>query len=240
MESITCDAFLGGRVLIHQPEKGYRAGQDPVLLAAAAVLKPGERFVDLGCGVGTVGLCLQARFQQAMGVGIESDPELAALARINVSAGFDIIESDIFKVEPKPAPVVLSNPPFFQIGTGRLPANDQRRAGRHSNQKLSAWIDRAKAWVSPRGRIGFVLSTAQLTEALIALSPDFGCITVMPLVGSYGKPTVPRVLVFARQGSRSPFQLTPPFVIRDEEGALTQQACKVLNEGATIRLPTLK
>ena len=31
----TDDGFLGGRLTIRQPAKGYRAGVDPVLLAAA-------------------------------------------------------------------------------------------------------------------------------------------------------------------------------------------------------------
>ena len=32
---LTCNDFLGGRVRLYQPVKGYRAGVDPVLLAAA-------------------------------------------------------------------------------------------------------------------------------------------------------------------------------------------------------------
>ena len=34
--SVTDDAFLGGALRILQPEQGYRAGVDAVLLAAAA------------------------------------------------------------------------------------------------------------------------------------------------------------------------------------------------------------
>ncbi|MDX1737607.1 MAG: hypothetical protein R3261_05190, partial [Alphaproteobacteria bacterium] len=33
---ITKDAFLGGKLNIFQPKRGYRAAMDPVLLAAAA------------------------------------------------------------------------------------------------------------------------------------------------------------------------------------------------------------
>ena len=35
--SLTDDAFLGGRLHMLQPEKGYRAGIDAVFLAAAAM-----------------------------------------------------------------------------------------------------------------------------------------------------------------------------------------------------------
>ncbi|HEY9537406.1 MAG TPA: methyltransferase, partial [Kiloniellaceae bacterium] len=51
LPAITEDAFLGGRVKLRQPEVGYRAAIDPVLLAAAVPAVAGERVADLGCGV---------------------------------------------------------------------------------------------------------------------------------------------------------------------------------------------
>ena len=54
----TDNAFLGGRVQLLQPRRGYRAGVDPVLLAAAVAARPGEAVLELGCGVGTALLCL--------------------------------------------------------------------------------------------------------------------------------------------------------------------------------------
>src|SRR3546814_2433427 len=51
LPAITEDAFLGGRVKLRQPEVGYRAAIDPVLLAAAVTAVAGERVADLGCGV---------------------------------------------------------------------------------------------------------------------------------------------------------------------------------------------
>ena len=38
------NALLGGRVRLRQPARGYRAGMDAALLAAAVTGKPGERF----------------------------------------------------------------------------------------------------------------------------------------------------------------------------------------------------
>ena len=57
----TLDSVLGGRVTLHQPAVGYRVAIDPILLAAACPAEPGERVVDLGCGVGTAALCLARR-----------------------------------------------------------------------------------------------------------------------------------------------------------------------------------
>ena len=46
------DAFLGGRLVLRQPLRGYRAGMDAVMLAAACPARAGERVLDLGSGVG--------------------------------------------------------------------------------------------------------------------------------------------------------------------------------------------
>ena len=49
---LTCDDFLGGRLSIWQPRDGYRAGVDPVLLAASVPARAGQSVLELGCGTG--------------------------------------------------------------------------------------------------------------------------------------------------------------------------------------------
>ena len=59
--SLTDDAFLGGKLQILQPEKGYRAGIDAVFLAASIPVVDGETVFEAGIGAGTAALCLLAR-----------------------------------------------------------------------------------------------------------------------------------------------------------------------------------
>src|SRR6478736_704367 len=83
--SLTEDALLGGRLRLLQPPRGYRVAVDAVLLAAAVDAAPCDRVLDLGAGVGAVGLCLAARVPDCTIVGIELQPELAALAVRNAA-----------------------------------------------------------------------------------------------------------------------------------------------------------
>jgi tRNA1Val (adenine37-N6)-methyltransferase len=78
--TLTEDALLGGRVQLLQPARGYRVAIDAVLLAAAIDAGPGQRILDLGAGVGAVGLCLAARLAGCSVVGIELQVALAELA----------------------------------------------------------------------------------------------------------------------------------------------------------------
>ena len=46
------DSLLGGRVRLRQPVEGARASIDPVFLAAAVPVEPGQLVLDIGCGAG--------------------------------------------------------------------------------------------------------------------------------------------------------------------------------------------
>ena len=69
----TLDLFLGGKLRIFQPSEGYRAGIDPVLLAASLPVKPGERS-----GIGMWGrcrsLCLMRRTREVEVKGVKLMP----------------------------------------------------------------------------------------------------------------------------------------------------------------------
>src|SRR5918992_814526 len=96
------DAFLGGAVTALQPVGGDRAGLDAVLLAAAgsAPAAASERVLDVGAGVGVVGMCIAARVDNAHVTLLEIEPSLARIARENVARNglegrLDVIAADI-------------------------------------------------------------------------------------------------------------------------------------------------
>jgi tRNA1(Val) A37 N6-methylase TrmN6 len=125
---ITEDRFLGGRLCLRQPKSGHRAGHDATLLAAATLVRPGDRVVEFGAGVGAAGLALASQVSNQAGaidlVLVEINESLAALARDNASANnlsariitLDVTApADAFRANgllPESADVVLMNPPF--------------------------------------------------------------------------------------------------------------------------------
>jgi len=84
--SVTEDRILGGRLTLRQPAKGYRAGVDAALLAAACDARPGDRVFEAGCGVGAVMLAAAARRPGAIFVGLEREAAACELARQNIAA----------------------------------------------------------------------------------------------------------------------------------------------------------
>src|SRR5271170_1472914 len=78
-DGLTEDRWLGGRLVLLQPKRGHRVGTDAALLVAAAGAPEG-RIVDVGAGVGAVGLAQAQRNPLASVDLVEVDPELARLA----------------------------------------------------------------------------------------------------------------------------------------------------------------
>ena len=71
MNELTKDSFLGGGIRIWQPKKGYRAGIDPILLAASVNVSAGQKVLDLGCGVGTASFAIGYRVKNVELYGID-------------------------------------------------------------------------------------------------------------------------------------------------------------------------
>lgn len=243
---LTRDAFLGGQLQLWQPATGYRAGIDPVLLAAAAPAKAGQSVLDLGCGVGTALLCLGRRVPGLTLVGVERQEAYAELARRNATENAltaEIITADIAALPPelrqRQFDHVLTNPPFF--ATGRTPAEEPgREAGRAEDLPLSDWIDAGIRRVGPRGRLTLIQRVDRLPEILASLAGRMGGITVLPISARSGRPAG-HVLVSGSKGSRTPFALLNPLILHEgtrherDKDSYRPEIQAVLRQGAALQ-----
>ncbi|MEM8821994.1 MAG: methyltransferase domain-containing protein [Pseudomonadota bacterium] len=210
---ITSDGFLGGRLTLLQPAKGFRAGSDAVLLAAACPACPGQTVLDLGCGVGAAMYCLAARVPELVLTGIERDPDMAALARRNGSA--EVVEADALDLPRalrRPFDHVICNPPYFSAGRGSPSPDLAREAALRENEagQIALWADLACRRVAPKGSVTFIARTDRLPDLLGALR--LGGLVVLPIASRKGA-EAGRVIVQGVKGARAPMRLLPPFVM---------------------------
>ena len=121
-EGVSENRLLGGRVILRQPRRGYRAGMDAALLAAACDAAPGERALEAGCGVGGALLAAAVRHPGAIFVGLERDAGALDLARRNieinglatrVSAQAGELGRPFARLGLPSFDLAMSNPPFF-------------------------------------------------------------------------------------------------------------------------------
>ena len=230
-QSTTRDAFLGGRLRIAQPEKGFRAGSDSVLLGAS-VPATAARILDLGAGVGTAGLVAALWADMAHVVLAERDAETLVLAQENIEtnglaarvgvSAVDITapgpDREAAGLHPDRFDVVIANPPYFDAARGTRADAVGRDAARHAGKDdLDLWLRTAAATAAPRGQVIFILPADRLGEALAGFGGRFGGIRVLPVAARPGA-EAKRVLIRGTKGSRAGLTLLAPLVLHGPAG----------------------
>ncbi len=184
-DELTSDGFLGGRLTVLQPRRGYRAATDPVLLAAAVPASAGQSVLELGCGAGVASLCLAARVPGLRLAGLELQPAYAALARENAAmngVALEVVEGDLSAM---PAALrqsfdhVIANPPYYPAGGGTGAADPGRERAMREETPLATWIEAAVRRLAPRGVLSLIFGADRLPDALAALDGRMGS-SVLP------------------------------------------------------------
>ena len=227
MTNVTEDLLLDGRIRLRQPARGYRAGLDAALLAAACDAGPGARVIEVGCGPGAALLAAAARRAQARFVGVEREADALALALANVSLNdlqgrVEALPGDVaarFKaLGLPPFDAALANPPFFDDpATLRAPA-PEKAAAWIADEGLMAWVEFLLKAVREGGTITVVHRADRLADLLGLLAPKAGSFQIRP-VQPFADEPAKRVLVRAVKTGRAPLRLLPPLVLHDRGGA---------------------
>lgn len=233
---ITVDTVLGGHVRLSQPRVGYRAGLDAALLAATLRVAPGQRVLDLGCGVGGALLPMAWRNPGAVCVGVERDDATAELARRNVSDNgwsgrIEIVTAAITDPAVRGLGLfdaVILNPPFFDDAAAMRTPHPARVGAYMADDGLATWLDVAQRRARSKGWIAVVHRADRLGDIVSALSQRCGSIGVLP-VHPFAGDKAKRVVVVAQKGARGPLQIWPSIVLHESPYRHTEHVNNVLN-----------
>lgn len=223
-----------------QPKFGYRAGVDPVLLAASVPAKKGQCVLDLGCGVGTAALCLGARVPGLALHGVERYAPYAELARRN---GLECAQADVADLPSDLRQIsfdhVVCNPPYFDRTAGHSADDAGREGSLGEDTPLAVWIDTAARRLRPKGYLHLIHRSARLPCLLTHVHGRLGSIEVLPLAPRAGRES-DRVLLRARKDGRAGLRLHFPKLIhrsahheKDCED-YTDEISNVLRKGAPL------
>ena len=170
----TIDPFLDGRLQLIQSKDGYRFSIDAVFLSEFVTIKPGDAVVDLGTGCGIIPLILLLTKPVRYVFGLEIQKDLALQAARNaVINGYEdkmsVILSDIKEpsISKKSADVVICNPPYRKVNSGRINPDVRRAIARH---ELMASIDdilhASRNILRKKGRLAIIYPSERLVDIL--------------------------------------------------------------------------
>lgn len=236
------DMFWGGKIILEQPTTGYRVGNDAVLLAASTTMGFTGSVLDVGSGVGAVGLMIAKRHEQVHVSGVERDEVICDVSRQNaivnkVSARFVAHAGDMFVQDPRWPQEgfdhVVTNPPFF---SRRMGLNENYRTLARSLDQditLAQWLFRCMTLVRHRGWLRAIFPVQALPEVLGMLSGRAGNIHCLPLCARAGDRAT-RVLLAAQRNVKTSMSLLSPLVMHQQDGSYTAEVDLVLRNGSLL------
>jgi len=245
-EGESIDALGASGLEVIQSVKGFRHSMDAILLAQFAAPRPTDRVLDLGCGNGAIALLLAHRHPHVRVVGLEMQPALAsrALRGAQLNGLHDrvkIVEGDLRRVEallpPAGFELVICNPPYREVGRGRLNPDPERSQARH---ELSATISDVVAAIryalAPRGRGCLIYHASRLPELLARLRAERLEPKLLRPVHSFPGADAELILVEARREGRPGLRMLAPLFVYETQGGALSPA---MEEIYRVLAPTL-
>lgn len=233
--TFTRDSLFHGKLTVLQPEEGYRFSVDSVLLGAFASGIGAARCVDLGSGCGVVGFILLHAGNVREVVGVEIDPVLARASREGaVANGFQdrhaTIEADLrdpsWRDRTGEVDLVVSNPPYFEMSSGRESPDASRARARHDGScTLDDVLDAARACLGPKGRLCVILPPGRMGSLIASASSRRLLATrLRPVYPKPGRASRQVLIELRLDASPGALVLEPPLLVHDLGGEYTPEA----------------
>jgi tRNA1(Val) A37 N6-methylase TrmN6 len=226
-------------LLFYQPADGYRFNSDSIFLYDfAASFAPRGRLLDVGSGVGVIGLLLARDFPVRLTM-VEKQPMMAALARKNAEVnGIDaeVAETDFLDFEPEEQfDVIVSNPPFYHPDVVQSENGHIHACRYNTHLPIFPFFRKVKRLIAPRGRFIFCYDASQLQVLLAALTEVGLRVEDLRFVHPKKERPAKLVMVHARNQSRARTKVHPPFIVFEGE-AYGPEARKIFEKARTHTL----
>ena len=218
---------------IIQRRRGHRHSTDDLLTGwyAAEQVPAPSRVLDLGSGIGSVGMLVLWRAPAAMLVAIEAQDVSFALLERNVAlnrleARVRAIHGDLRAVDlgGERFDLVTGSPPYFDVGAGIVPADSQKAHARFELRgDIRDYAAAARSALGDAGRFVFCFPSVQHARAIAACDKAKLAVVrwreVVPRVG-----LAPLFSLYRRAReetwSAAP-EHEPPHIVRDAAGTPT-------------------
>lgn len=232
-EEITLDSIRDIR--LYQYRKGYRFSVDSLLLFNFVTLKRVERIADLGAGSGIIGILLAKRYKESMVSLFEIQRTLFDLAIKNIEINslqervkafhVDMREISLLYPSLKSAfDMVVSNPPFRKIRSGRINPDEEKAMARHEiTIDLPSIVGASDFLIRPKGRVFLIYHPSRLSEVIGQLKKGGIEAKRLQFIHSSIFTEAKMVLIEGVKGGRTGLKVEKPFFIYNENGEYSEE-----------------
>ena len=236
----SCDNVLCGKLRILQPINGPRVNMDTILLYSWVKFRSGHtRFIEAGCASGAIALMLAEKFANIHVTGIDIQPELIDLAKLNAKNNslddrVDFIAGDLRDrnlLTQGSYDTLVINPPYESLYRSRESTNLSRSTARLEISCTPEDVGRlAKRVLKSRGRL-FAVFTSQRLDIFMQsmtrnkLTPKRIRFVYPDMRGNSGV-----FLIECVKDGGEGLNVLPPLIVRDESGNYTEELMQIYKE----------
>lgn len=241
-EPITLDG-LTASLSIFQRKKGHRHSTDDLLTGWYALEKspPVMRALDLGTGIGTVGMLVLAGMPAGFRLTCVEAQEISfRFLRENLRANqveerVDARHGDLRDLAlVERFPLVTGSPPYFDVAAGIVPSDSQKAHARFELRgDVGDYARAARRHLEDDGLFVFCFPWAQKARALGSVAAEHFRVTAhRDVVPRAGLPPLFSLIACKMSEARGPWNanangdfastLEPPFIVRHADGSHTQ------------------
>lgn len=218
---------------IIQNTDGFCFGMDAVLLSGYAVVKTGEKALDLGTGTGIIPILLEAKTEGEHFTGLEIQEAMAEMAARSVQLNqleekIKIVTGDIKEAGRifgrASFDVVTTNPPYMNDSHGlKNPALPKAIARHEVLCTLEDVVREGGSVLRPGGRLYMVHRPHRLIEIITMLTRYKLEPKRMKLVHPFVEKEANMVLIEAIKGGKSMIKVEKPLIVYKEPGIYTDE-----------------
>lgn len=208
---------------------------DSVLLADFPSLRGVTRAADFGAGSGVLSLILAAR-SPAVHIDLVELSGLAAgvaernIARNGLSGRLRVLRRDLrtlTEAETGRYQLIVSNPPYYALGSGTAPASSRQNARQEASCTLEELADSAARLLGDGGRLALVYPCARLSHALVTLTAARLEPKRLRLVQGRVDKAPGLALIECRKGGRPGLRTEPALILKNPDGTDTAEARRI-------------
>lgn len=208
---------------------------DSVLLADFPSLRGVTRAADFGAGSGVLSLILAARSPAVHIDLVELSGPAAGVAERNIarnglSGRLRVLRRDLrtlTEAETGRYQLIVSNPPYYALGSGTAPASSRQNARQEASCTLEELADSAARLLGDGGRLALVYPCARLSHALVTLTAARLEPKRLRLVQGRVDKAPGLALIECRKGGRPGLRTEPALILKNPDGTDTAEARRI-------------
>jgi tRNA1Val (adenine37-N6)-methyltransferase len=164
-------------IKLFQPLSGYRYNEDSFYIVNfIKKIKKNSQVIELCAGVGVIGICLLKKFPEIKKITfIEIEKTICEILKENIMInGYnyksEVINSDYRKINKSlftSFDVLIANPPYRKVNTGRINTDNLRAKSRHELEgSLEEFIEISSKLLKDKGKLYLIFLAERLNELL--------------------------------------------------------------------------